>query len=76
MTRRHFGPLAVFVATHDHNGRRLPKAQQHALIADGRFGELYAGDSDGARELAGHLLAAADAYDELAATLATKGLPR
>lgn len=37
------------------------------IIDDGRFGECYSGDSDGARELAENLLAAADAYDRLVA---------
>jgi hypothetical protein len=67
--RQYFGPLAVFIATHDKMGRRLPKSQHHPFISDGCFGELYEGDSAGARELAAHLLAAADAYDELAATM-------
>ncbi|WP_162293641.1 hypothetical protein [Mycobacteroides abscessus] len=44
----------------------LPKAQRHPFIDDGYFGEIYQGDSAGARELAAWLLAAADSYDALA----------
>ncbi|MDQ2638871.1 MAG: hypothetical protein M3Y83_18580 [Actinomycetota bacterium] len=65
--RQDFGQLSVFMATHDNSGKRLPKSQWHPLIADGRFGELYEGDSAGARKLAADLLAAADAYDAMAA---------
>ncbi|SKU54239.1 Uncharacterised protein [Mycobacteroides abscessus subsp. bolletii] len=36
------------------------------MISDGCGGEIYYGDSVGARELAQHLLDAADAYDALA----------
>nr|WP_046284636.1 hypothetical protein [Mycobacterium sp. UM_NZ2] len=70
MERQVFGELAVFMATHDDAGKRLPKSQRHPLIADGRGGELYVGDSAGARELAADLLAAADAYDALVAAQA------
>ena len=62
---QNFGPLAVYIATHDRSGKRLPRSQRHPIISDGRFGELYEGDSAGARELAADLLAAADAYDAL-----------
>ncbi|MGV0627213.1 hypothetical protein [Mycolicibacter minnesotensis] len=65
--RQDFGQLAVFMATHDSLGKRLPKSQWHPIISDGRCGELYVGDSAGARELAADLLAAADAYDALVA---------
>jgi hypothetical protein len=60
-----FGPFKVYIATHESWGKKLPKSQWHPVIDDGVFGEIYIGDSDGARELARHLLAAADAYDAL-----------
>jgi hypothetical protein len=63
--RQMFGPLAVYIATHDAQGKPLPKSQHGPMISDGCFGELYEGDAEGARELAADLLAAADAYDEL-----------
>lgn len=66
---RMFGELAVYIATHSHTGKPLPKGQWHPNISDGRFGELYEGDGTGARELAADLMAAADAYDELAAEM-------
>jgi len=59
----------VFIATHDYSGRRLPKSRHYPLISDGRYGELYEGDANGARALAADLLAAADAYDRLSAEL-------
>ncbi|OBJ24469.1 hypothetical protein [Mycobacterium sp. 1245801.1] len=67
--KQFFGELAVFVATHSSQGKKLPKSQWHPHISDGRFGECYEGDSAGARELAADLLAAADAYDVLATEL-------
>lgn len=66
-----FGELAVFVATCDHLGKRLPVAKRHPMISDGRFGELYSGDGEGARELAADLLAAPAAYDKLADEMKT-----
>lgn len=67
MTMQEFGELAVFVAKGDARGNLLPKDEFHAIITDGRCGELYCGDSAGARQLAADLLAAADAYDGLIA---------
>jgi hypothetical protein len=65
-----FGELAVFVATNSYDGKeKLPESQWYPYISDGRFGECYEGDSAGARKLAAELLAAADAYDALAARL-------
>jgi hypothetical protein len=65
-----FGELAVYVVTHSYDGKeQLPESQWHPNISDGRFGECYEGDSAGARKLAADLLAAADAYDALAAEL-------
>lgn len=63
--KQFFGELAVYIATHSRLGRRLPKKDWHPQISDGRCGELYEGDSTGARKLAADLLAAADYYDTL-----------
>lgn len=63
--KQFFGELAVYTATHTRLGRPLPKKDWHPFISDGRCGELYEGDSAGARELAADLLAAADYYDVL-----------
>ncbi|ETZ60899.1 Uncharacterised protein [Mycobacteroides abscessus subsp. abscessus] len=61
------GPFRVYVAKYQYMSRKLlPKSQHRPFIDDGVFGEMYQGDSEGARELAAWLLAAADSYDELA----------
>lgn len=61
------GPFQVYIRKHQYMSRKLlPKAQHRPFIDDGFYGEIYQGDSAGARELAAWLLAAADSYDELA----------
>lgn len=67
--KQHFGPFAVYIATHDRSGTRLPRSKRHPTISDGCFGEIYEGDSAGARELAADLLSAADACDALCADI-------
>lgn len=63
---QYFGPFWVGIKTRDFCGKRLPKRDHKPWIDDGVYGEIYWGDSAGNRELAQHLLDAADAYDALA----------
>lgn len=65
----------IFVATRDRHGKELPIEDHHAIISDGMFGECFEGDSDGARELASELLAAANEYDALVAS-GVKPMPK
>ncbi len=63
---RDFGPFRVYIATRNKLNQLRCDGEYYPVISDGCGGEIYYGDSTGARELAQHLLDAADAYDALA----------